>query len=368
MRGSVAGIAAQSDPSRLRAAADRLLPLPYDAWHFGDSVAFEALVAASDALGDRGYLEFARGFVRAWEVTRDGHRPLDCTAAGLAMCQIHERTGDTLVLDSAASLAAYLAQRPRIEGVFETWSRSPLRRPYGPDPLDAEGAELLADPGPGVFLDCLHFEPPLFAALGALTGDLQWSELALDQALGYVRLLQDADTGLFHHFFLERTSRAYIADWGRGQGWALLGLLAVVEHLPSSRDRAILELSVRRLCEAMERTQRADGHWNAAVEDAVSGVETSTACFMAVGMARAANLGLAEFSAGKGAQRAHDAAVSAMDSEGLLRGVSAEVWASTLPSHYAHVPRDFVVPWGQGPLVLMLAQSLRSRAGEDGAR
>jgi unsaturated rhamnogalacturonyl hydrolase len=47
-----------------------------------------------------------------------------------------------------------------------------------------------------------------------------------------VRLLQDG-SGLFWHFFLERTGRPYGRAWGRGQGWALLGLLDLLEHVPS---------------------------------------------------------------------------------------------------------------------------------------
>jgi unsaturated rhamnogalacturonyl hydrolase len=35
--------------------------------------------------------------------------------------------------------------------------------------------------------------------------------------------------------------------------------------------------------------------------------------------------------------------------------VSANVFACTVASHYHHVPRGAVVPWGQGPLLLAAA-------------
>ena len=47
--------------------------------------------------------------------------------------------------------------------------------------------------------------------------------------------------------------------------------------------------------------------------------------------------------------------------DGVLAGVSANVWACTVPSHYQHVPRGAVVPWGQGPL--LIAAAAVDRAG-----
>ena len=47
--------------------------------------------------------------------------------------------------------------------------------------------------------------------------------------------------------------------------------------------------------------------------------------------------------------------------DGVLDGVSANVWASTVPLHYRHVPLGAVVPWGQGPL--LMAAGARERGG-----
>jgi unsaturated rhamnogalacturonyl hydrolase len=46
----------------------------------------------------------------------------------------------------------------------------------------------------------------------------------LDDLQPGVRVLQD-ESGLFWHFWLERTQARYGFAWSRGQGWALLGLL-----------------------------------------------------------------------------------------------------------------------------------------------
>lgn len=355
----ITGATAQKNLSQvLRTVADGLVQMPYKTWMFGDSVAFEGMLAASRVLeGDR-WLQFARGFIRAWATRAHPYVRMDCTAPGLAMCEIYRTSQDGLVLEGALGLARYLVSRPRIGRVFATWEHSPLQQPYGPAQLSARELELLADPPAGVFIDCLHFDPPFFAALGSITGESKWMEEGAEQAMGYVQLLQ-TDSGLFDHFVLDGSPETYGPGWGRGQGWALLGLLDVLELLPSGHPlRSDLEASTARLIGAMVRLQREDGHWYAVVGDPDSGDETSTAAFMATGMRRALRMGLAGEDARTAADLGLDAALASIDEHGNLTGVSAAVNACTAASHYAHVPRGFVVPWGQGPLALAIAERL----------
>jgi unsaturated rhamnogalacturonyl hydrolase len=348
------------DLDDLRRAARPLLDLPYEAWHFGDSVAFEAMIAATDVLGDDRYLSFAHGFARGWAASRAEFEPFDLTAAGAAMCEIVARTGDELLRSRLIALAEYLAARPRLGGVFQTFPAAPLRVGFRTEPIAPWERALLDDPGPGVFVDCLHFDPPFFVALAAVTGSAEWKRLAIEQALGYVDLLHDPASGLFHHFFLERTGRAHILGWGRGQGWALLGLLEVIEHLPACDERERLAVTSRATIEAMLQLQRPDGHWDAVVQRPEGGIETSTAAFMAVAFGRAAGLRVVPHALVAGSIDAARAATRAsVDDSDRLQGVSAAVWASTSLTHYDRVARGFVVPWGQGPLVLALAAAVR---------
>jgi unsaturated rhamnogalacturonyl hydrolase len=276
------------------------------------------------------------------------------------MVQIYRATQDPLVLQGALGLAHYLVTRPRIDGVFTTWEHSPLQQPYGPKHLNAQEQAWLANPPAGVFIDCLHFDPPFLVALGAVSGEHALVEEGARQALGYVRLLQ-TKSGLFDHFVLDGAPRTYGPGWGRGQGWALLGLLDVLDELPTEHPcRPELAAAAARLIAAMIRLQRDDGHWYAVVDDPASGDETSTAAFMAAGMLRAAGTSISGDEARAASHRALEAALKATNKDGILSGVSAAVNACTNASHYAHVPRGFVVPWGQGPLALALAVQLRA--------
>lgn len=355
------------DQTRERAVAESLLGLSYETWAFGESIAFEALLEASHALGDRRYAAFAHGWMRSWATRAQPYRRLDCTAPGLAMVHAADLFDDGQLRTAAAQLADYLLTRPRIGGVFSTWDHAPLRQPWGPKQLGPREAVLLADPPAGVFVDCLHFDPPFFTALGVATGVERYWREGLAQAEGYISLLQ-TDAGLFDHFVLDGESGTFGPGWGRGQGWALLGLLDVVaaaERLPldSETDDAIARVcdAAERLIRAMRGWQRADGHWPAVVTEPSAPTESSTAAFMAVGMRRALELGVIDAQERAGvaasAESARRAVMAALDPDGTLLDVSAAVWASTEPSHYVHAPRGFLVPWGQGPALLALKET-----------
>jgi unsaturated rhamnogalacturonyl hydrolase len=352
------GPADATSPALLRAAADVLAGLEFAGWFYGDSIGFEGLLAASEVLGDPRYRAFAHGFLRGWATRAEPYREMDNTAPGRALCLLAESEPDAVLLDAGRRLAGHLMARPTIgPGMYPSFARAPLREPYGGSALPPDEQRLLADPGPGVYVDCLHFDPPFLAHLGRLTGERAMLQAAIDQALGYVRLLQDPATGLVHHFWLERTGRPYILGWARGQGWALLGLLDTLEQLAADEPgRAELEGAVRALGLAMVERQRPDGHWHAVAGDAASGHESSTAAFMATGLAAAVERGLLDEGARGAARAAWHATLGSLGADGVLRDVSAAVWSCTQLEHYRRVPTGFTVPWGQGPVLLAAAR------------
>lgn len=347
--------------ARIRQLAESLCELPYETWNFGDSVAFEALIEAGTALAEPQWAAFARGWARAWATRATPYRELDCTAPGWAIVHLGEQFSDGLLIDAAVGLAEELVARPTIRGMFRTWRNSPLMHPYGPATLSPERAALVTDPPAGSFLDCLHFDPPFLTALGRVAQRPDLVRIGTDQALAYVGVLQ-RPSGLFDHFVLDGLPGTFGPGWGRGQGWALLGLLDTIEEIEAVADpellprAAELRSAAAALIMAMLPLQSADGHWPAVVDVPASGVESSTAAFMAAGFFRAVLLGVVDGpEVVDAAGRATDAVVAALDEHGGLREVSAAVMACTEPTHYEYVPRGFIVPWGQGPALLALS-------------
>jgi len=344
---------------QIKTIAGTLLKLPYETWNFGDSVAFEALIEATDALDDPKWAAFTYGWARAWATRAKPFRELDCTAPGWAIVHLAQRFDDGLLMQAAVELGDHLMARPTICGLYRTWVHSPLRHPYGPATLPPAEAALMADPPAGSFLDCLHFDPPFLTALGRATGRTDFTQAGIEQALAYIRVLQRPN-GIFDHFVLDGHPGTYGPGWGRGQGWALLGLLDVLEELAdSATPKATLDelkKGVTDLINGMIPLQGDDGHWPSVVNVATSDPEASTAAFMAAGFYRALKMGVVDDPrVAASAKRATDAVLASLDKDGGLLDVSAAVMACTQPTHYEHVPRGFRVPWGQGPALLALS-------------
>lgn len=342
----------------LQKAAPQLMELEYETWNFGDSTGFEAMIRSADTVNSPELRNFAYGWFRSWATRAQPYERLDCTAPGLAIVLAAEREKNQSLLDAGLGLANYLTSRRRMGVVYETWERSPLMAPYGGEELPEEEQRILDSPPGGFFVDCLHFDPPFFAALARVTGDDRWRREALEQAEGYIQALQKP-SGLFDHFVLDGwPDRTFGPGWGRGQGWALLGLVDVVEQLQLDFDHDVARSAIS-LIHAMVKLQSSDGSWPVVITDPESGDEPSTAAFMATGFLRALKLGLVSGDdITHSAERALDSVISQCDDQGLLSGVSRAVMACTRASHYGHVPRGFNVPWGQGPLVLALCEAL----------
>lgn len=345
-------------------AASMLVRYPFRRWFYGDSIAFEGLIAASRATGNQRWQWFAYGFLRGWAADPEPFKGLDNTVPGHALCVLYRMTEDDVLLDAAQKLASYLITRRRIFDVYVSFERAPLHPPYGGAMISAEDANLIAEPGGGIFVDPLHFDPPFFAHLAQLTGDHELEELAGEQAIGYSKVLQDPTTGLFAHFRLEKTGEAHGKGWSRGQGWALLGLVDTICLLPTtSKHREQLLGCLRRLVDALVATQRADGHWYSVADDPGSGDESSTAAFVAAGFLELLARGLDDRTEVRiAAERAVDATLASVSREGLLSNVSRCVWPCTVPSHYAAVPKGDPEPWGQGPLLLALERAMEHNA------
>jgi unsaturated rhamnogalacturonyl hydrolase len=355
---SVTGAAGRVSNARLRAAADVLLDYPFRVWHYGESVGVEGLLRIGSLLDEPRYEAWVHGLLRGWAARRRPFAELDNTLPGKVLCELAERHGDELLLEAAADAAAQLRGRPTLGGVAVPFERAPLRAPFGGAPLSPRERALLEDPGPGVFVDPLHFDPPFLVHLGALTGSAELVDAGAEQARALVALLQD-DSGAFWHFHLERTGERYGLGWGRGQGWALLGLVDVLERLPNEHpDRRPLQAALLRLAQVLRRTQRDDGGWWAVISDPGSGPERSTAAFVAAGFSHAVAVGLLPRDHLACARAAWEHTARGVRDDGVLADVSANVWACTAAWHYAHVPLGAVVPWGQGPLLLAAAEHL----------
>jgi unsaturated rhamnogalacturonyl hydrolase len=309
------------------------MALAFKRWGFGESIAMQALLAAGGPA--RAY---AAGLLDRWAAAAPplADDPLAHVAPGVPLLEVYRQTGAPHLLSRARELAASLART----GVGRHGAR--IHRP------DLVGWEH------EVWVDCMHLDGPFLAALARVETDERWADIGADMLLSHARVLQDERTGLFSHGFDDASGRANAVYWGRGQGWALLGLVETLHALPAGHA-AVDEIAQRvlRLIHGLAGCEVLPGAWHTVVDAPDTYLEPSIGAFVAFGVGRALDGGLAPSSLAALAERALTATRLAIDPRGRLAGVSDATPVGADTQHYAGRPRG-VFAWGQGPALLAL--------------
>jgi unsaturated rhamnogalacturonyl hydrolase len=305
---------------------------PFKVWGFGESIAIHGLLAAG---GDS--QTYAVNMLRRWaESARPlADEPLAHVAPGVPLLELYRLTAEGQLLDRALELATVLAAT--VTG--------------------RHGARLHRPDLPGweheVWVDCMHLDGPFLAHLAQVTGDQHWADLAASLLLAHARVLQDERQGLFSHGFDDASGQPNGVFWGRGQGWAMLGLGDTLAALPENhpaRDEIVQRGQA--LADGLRRTE-ADrpGCWHTVVDAPHTYLEPSVGAFVALGMAGVAgDIALA--------RRALVATERGINAVGELTDVSDATPVGSSVDHYAHRGHG-VFPWGQGPALLALARAAR---------
>ncbi|HEX6685077.1 MAG TPA: hypothetical protein VF062_19965 [Candidatus Limnocylindrales bacterium] len=272
----------------IEAVALRALEYPYRVWGFGEGMALSGLLGAGELL--------------------EQHKWIDAVAE-IVEPSLRAEQGPTDHLIPVEVLVELKRLRPAldIEPAVRRFVRAVEDEVHRPD---LPGLNTM------VWVDCMHTDIPGLL----LAGETEAAQRVVERACAH---LQD-ESGLFSHGYDAATGRANGVHWGRGQGWALHGLLAA----GSPRVHALVK--------ALERTEES-GRWRTIVDDPGAPFENSVSAFVA-----------ACFSGTGLGSRALRAALDAIDGDGGLPVSSATPVGS-------YLDRDTgVFPWGQGPLLLAL--------------
>lgn len=321
------------DPAGLAVA---LAHYPYRVWGFGESIAMEALLAFG---GDPGRV--AEHLIRTWAGTHPAlvSNPLSHVAPGVPVLALAGRTGDASLLRRAIELGELHA------GLRVGRHGARIHRP------DLAGWEH------EVWVDNMHLTGPFLARLGGATGEGRWHDLAAALILSHARVLQ-GDDGLFSHGFDDATGRANQVRWGRGQGWALLGLTDTLEALPGAHSaRAEIAQRLHGLAAGLARWEDGEwpGRWHTVLDRSDTYIESSVGAFVALGIERAVARGHVPVAHRAMARRALVALAGFTTPDGAFGGTSDATPVGLDVAHYAARPRG-VYPWGQAPALLALLE------------
>lgn len=323
---------------RIAAVAEQLMRYPYKLWGFGEGIALEALWQAAAFTGEKRYGDFVLACYENWlarEIVEADH-----SASGWLLLRIYQSQRDARYLEQALRLRHHMAGLPE-----DPLTQARYHRPQHPHFADY------------LYVDCMEVDAPFLALLGAVTGDTSYTDEAVQQINAYAELLQDPVSGLFYHQYDRSTRRVNGAFWGRGNGWALLGLVKTLQLIPHEHSGyESLRNRLERLIAALAHTQQQSGGWSTVLDMPHSYEEASLPAMFSAGIHDACLHGLVAPQWLDVAQRARQRLLELLHADGTMPGISIATPPGDAP-HYAAIPVAELFPWGQGPALLALMQA-----------
>lgn len=194
--------------SLLRAVAQRTRGVQFRIWGFGEGPALHGLLAAADRLSDDSLVDYAAAV-------------LEPSLGRELLIEDHVASAEVLLA------AGERRQDGRYRQAAERWAELVLSASRPVDGGPATYRPDLFGLSTTTWVDILHTHGPGLAAVGHLSDAIELVEEPC-------RALQGED-GLFCHGYDVATGRTNGVHWGRGCGWALLGLAGTLAY---QRDQA----------------------------------------------------------------------------------------------------------------------------------
>jgi unsaturated rhamnogalacturonyl hydrolase len=345
--GTGSGGEAQQIETLLTRLAARTRRYDFTVWFWGDAIAFDGLLDAAELAADGTASEFCLRFFDRWLTAPAAWT--DYLTPGDALLRLQAATGRADLLDGALRLARWYAEQT----------------PRGPNGLHYFRPDL-PQFRTTVLVDSMYHVPPFLARLTRLTGEARYAEFGWEMWRTHAEVLASDRGPLLCHNYDVGSGRHRGYGWGRGNGWALLGLVDLLELLPDDhRYRKSALTHFRQLGGEVLALQDESGFWRTLLADREAYLESSTAGFFGAAFTKGVRLGLLPHEFGIAAEKAWRALLSRIDAEGGFYGVSGVTWASNAPveelSLYKSMPTEVNV-WGQGCALRFAGERLRMQA------
>jgi rhamnogalacturonyl hydrolase YesR len=181
--------------------------------------------------------------------------------------------------------------------------------------------------------DDMFMATAVLARVGAATKDPKYGAAAGRLLTSYAESLQRPD-GIFIHA-LEGPHA-----WGRGNGFAVLGLIEGLTYLPDTWPNRARVLEIyRKHVRGLIIYQSDDGSWREVVDEPTSYHELTVTAMTVAAMARGVRLGFLDRSANQGAiDRGWMAVVARVNQDGTVRDVCSSTGAGPSKEYYMNRP------------------------------
>jgi len=202
--------------------------------------------------------------------------------------------------------------------------------------LALQGAEAAAAPGEnGIarygqgWTDDMFMTAAILARTGRMSGRDRDLDRAADLLISYAQRLQ-RDDGIFTHF-----TDGQRPAWGRGNGFASLGLMEALTSLPAAHPaRAKILAIYQRQMHGLKLMQAPDGTWRQIIDDPGSYREESATAMVLTAMARGARLGWLDKSYSAAIDRAWRALAAHVTEDGAIVDICTSTGAGPTRLYY----------------------------------
>lgn len=320
---------------------DNFASVPHHQLDWTNGALYAGVMELAKISPDRKYMDwlYRIGRSHAWQPHRYIYHADD-----IAVCQMYLE----MYRQKKTDRLSYLILAPtqaRLDYVISHPSEAGLLLDYS-DPQTTERWS---------WCDALFMAPPVYAKLSAITGDDKYLEFMDREYKATWNFLYDKDEHLFyrdHRYFPEKAMEANGRKvfWGRGNGWVMGGLVALLKELPDDNAyRPYYENLFTEMAEKVAECQDTEGFWHASMLDHESfpNPETSSSSFFCYSLAYGVNSGLLDKEIYTPVvNRAWKALVSAVHADGKLG------WVQPIGENPKNVTSEMTEVYGVGAFLL----------------
>lgn len=213
-----------------------------------------------------------------------------------------------------------------------------------------------------LWIDTLFMTVLFLNRMGLKYARQEWVDEAMHQVLMHIKYLYDTHTGLFYHgWSFNRMDNFGGVFWCRGNSWFTLGILDYIEMFKGTLNAGVKTFildTYKAQVAALKQLQAPSGLWHTVLDDPSSYEEVSGSAAITCGILKGIRLGILDDAYLDCAQRAIQALLRNIDTDGTVLNVSGGTGMGMDPDHYKNI---LIAPmaYGQSLTILALAEALQ---------
>ncbi len=320
-------------------------------WDWGAGVALYGLRRVYEQTGNKDIYLYIKRFVDYHMEHSELAYTVNTTAPLLSVILLYKETGESKYLSFCESFTSWLMKdAPRTEN------------------RELEHTVINSKFSDEIWVDTIFMAGVFLVEMGCLTKNDRYVEEGIFQATSHMERLMDEQTKLLYHGYSYAT-RDHLSGclWGRGNSWAVVSAAEIAELLQSelgARFNGQMEKLLRMIAaqaEGLCAVQADNGLWHTILNDPASYCESSASAGIAYGLSKGARLGYLAGEAAAAAAKGCEAVKAKISRDGVLTDTSIGTGIHKNLDGYRLVPKDKIMPWGQGLALLMLSEMDRQR-------